>query len=56
MKELPNFPILTYSDISKEFLKRNVQSFHHATQLIQNMDYGRNSIIDHLTTIFKDNK
>lgn len=56
MTELPNFPIQDTGDVSKEFLKRGIQSFYQATNYIQNLDYGRNSNKDDLTTIFIDNK
>lgn len=56
MNELPNFDIKPDGEISKEFLKRNILTFHQATEYIRNLSYGRNSNKDDLKTIFTDNK
>ena len=56
MNKLPNFDIKPNGEISKEFLKRNILTFHQATEYIQNLPYGRNSNKDNLKTIFTDNK
>lgn len=56
MNNLPNFNIKPKGEISQEFLKRNILKFHHATEFIQNLNYGRNSDKDDLKTVFIDNK
>lgn len=56
MNKLPNFDIEPIGEISKEFLKRNILTFHQATKYIQNLSYGRNPNKDDLKTIFTDNK
>lgn len=56
MSQIPNFDIQSDGEISKEFLKRNILTFHQATVYIQNLDYGRNPNKDDLKTIFTDNK
>lgn len=56
MNQIPNFDIKSDREISKEFLKRNILTFHQATEFIQNLKYGRNSNKDDLKTIFTDNK
>src|SRR6218665_3494196 len=54
--ELPDFNIQPKGKISQEFLKRNIETFHKATEYIQSLHYGRNSNKDKLETIFKDIK
>lgn len=54
--ELPDFNIQPKGKISQEFLKRNIETFHKATEYIQNLPYGRNSNKDKLETIFEDIK
>ncbi|SFT14898.1 hypothetical protein [Sphingobacterium wenxiniae] len=56
MKVLPNFTIEAKGNISEEFLKRSILSFHQATSYIQNLVYGRNSNKDDLTTVLTDNR
>lgn len=56
MKKLPNFDIKSNGEISKEFLRRNILTFHQATEYIQNLSYGRNSNKDELKTLFTDHK
>ena len=56
MASLPDFEIRSNGNISKEFLKRDIISFHQAAVYIQNLAYGRNSNKDDLTTLFTDNK
>jgi hypothetical protein len=56
MNKLPNFDIKSDAKISREFLKRNILTFHQATKYIQNLDYGRNENKDDLSTVFTDNK
>jgi hypothetical protein len=56
MNKLPNFEIKPTREISKEFSKRNILTFHEATQYIRNFSYGRNSSKDDLKIIFTENK
>jgi len=56
MNQLPNFDIKSDREISTEFLRRNILTFHQATEYIQNLSYGRNLNKDNLKTIFTDNK
>src|SRR5690606_7655926 len=56
MNQLPNFDIKSDREISTEFLRRNILTFHQATEYIQNLSYGRNLNKDNLKTIFTHNK
>ncbi|MBA5793786.1 hypothetical protein H1R17_12120 [Flavobacterium sp. xlx-214] len=56
MNKLPNFNIETKGEISLEFLKRNMLTFHQAITYIQKLPYGRNADKDNLSTVFIDNK
>ncbi|MGJ1268687.1 hypothetical protein ACR78F_14460 [Sphingobacterium spiritivorum] len=56
MKELPDFKIQNNGNMSEEFLNRDILSFYQAINYIQNLDYGRNSNKEDLTTVFTDNK
>lgn len=52
----PDFKIEPKGKISDDFLKRRITNFHQAINYIQNLDHGRNSNKDDLSTIFIDNK
>ncbi len=56
MESLPDFDIQSNGEISEEFLRRNIVTFHQALDSIRSMKYGRNSDRNKPTLIFREQK
>ena len=48
------FTINSSSEISKEFLKRNISTFEEAARFVKDMPYGRNPNKNNLISLFED--
>jgi|688.fasta_scaffold581262_2 hypothetical protein len=55
MTNLPDFNIQSSGQISREFVNRNILTFHQATQFVSELTYGRNADKNNLATVFIDN-
>lgn len=55
MKNLPDFRIESLDEISNQFLKKGILTFHPAANFIANLAYGRNANKEDLKSIFEDN-
>ncbi|HEY1040637.1 MAG TPA: hypothetical protein VGF30_14585, partial [Bacteroidia bacterium] len=49
-----NFEITSTYDISSEFIKRDLYTFHKAADFIKKLPYGRNTNKNDLLTVFND--
>lgn len=56
MNCLPDFDIKSNGVLSKEFLARDIGTFHKAIEWIRQLQYGRNVDKDDLKTVFADHK
>jgi hypothetical protein len=51
----PGFDIKPAGPISNEFLARNIHTFQHAANFVQQLPYGRNTDKTNLKAVFTDN-
>ena len=55
MTEQPDFEIRSEGRISKEFIDRDIFTFHQASLFIRQLPYGRNADKNDLASVFTDN-
>ncbi len=55
MRNPPDFDIQSQGQISKEFIDRNILTFHQASIFAKHLAYGRNADKNNLVSVFTDN-